>query len=94
MKLFGIPLRKPTFNEVTAATIMAVGLWLACLGGAAAFGVAGGQQHVGALAGQLQGLVEADAGVGAGHHDALAGKAEGGKIRHRSVSSGTGSTSV
>ena len=38
MKLFGIPLRKPSFNEVTAATIMAVGLWLACLGGATAFG--------------------------------------------------------
>ena len=38
MKLFGIPLRKPSFNEVTAATVMAVGLWLACLGGAAAFG--------------------------------------------------------
>ena len=38
MKLFGIPLRKPSFNEVTAATIMAVGLWLACLGGAVAFG--------------------------------------------------------
>ena len=36
----------------------------------------------------------ADAGVGAGDDDALAGQAEGGKIRHRSVSSGTGSTSV
>jgi hypothetical protein len=38
MKIFNIELRKPTFNEVTAATIMGVGLWLACLGGAAAFG--------------------------------------------------------
>ena len=38
MTLFGITLRKPSFNEVTAATIMAVGLWLACLGGAAALG--------------------------------------------------------
>ena len=38
MTLFGITLRKPSFNEVTAATIMAIGLWLAILGGAAAFG--------------------------------------------------------
>jgi hypothetical protein len=38
MKLIGIELRKPSFNEVTAATIMAVGLWLACLGGATALG--------------------------------------------------------
>ena len=38
MKIYGIELRKPSFNEVTAATIMAVGLWLACLGGAAALG--------------------------------------------------------
>ena len=38
MKLFGIPLRKPSFNEVTAATIMAIGVWLACMGGAVALG--------------------------------------------------------
>ena len=38
MKLFGIQLRKPSFNEVTAATIMAVGVWLAGMGGAAALG--------------------------------------------------------
>lgn len=38
MKFFGIELRKPSFNEITAATIMGVGIWLACLGGAAAFG--------------------------------------------------------
>ena len=36
----------------------------------------------------------ADAGIGAGDDDAFAGEAEGGKIGHRSVSSGTGSTSV
>jgi hypothetical protein len=29
MQLLGIPLRKPSFNEVTAATVMGVGLWLA-----------------------------------------------------------------
>lgn len=38
MTFFGIELRKPSFNEITAATIMGVGVWLACLGGAAAFG--------------------------------------------------------
>jgi hypothetical protein len=32
MKLFGIPLRKPTFNEVTVAAVMATGLFLAALG--------------------------------------------------------------
>jgi hypothetical protein len=32
MTLFGISLRKPTFNEITAATVMGVGLWIACLG--------------------------------------------------------------
>ena len=38
MKIFGIQLRKPSFNEVTAATIMAIGVWLACMGGAVALG--------------------------------------------------------
>jgi hypothetical protein len=32
MTLFGIKLRKPSFNEVTAATVLAVGLWIAVLG--------------------------------------------------------------
>ena len=36
MKIFSIELRKPTFNEVTAATVMGIGLWLACVGGAIA----------------------------------------------------------
>ena len=36
MKIFSIELRRPSFNEVTAATVMGIGLWLACLGGAAA----------------------------------------------------------
>jgi hypothetical protein len=35
-----------------------------------------------------------DTGVGAGDDDAFSREAEGGKIAHRSVSSGTGSTSV
>lgn len=32
MTLIGIPLRKPAFAELTAATIMAVGLWAAAVG--------------------------------------------------------------
>lgn len=32
MHLIGIPLRKPSHNEVAASTVMAVGLWLAGIG--------------------------------------------------------------
>ena len=32
MKLIGIPLRKPAFAELTAAAILAVGLWAAAVG--------------------------------------------------------------
>ena len=32
MKLLGIPLRRPGANELTAASIMAVGLWVAAIG--------------------------------------------------------------
>ena len=32
MKIFGIQLRKPTFNEVTVAAVMATGLFVAALG--------------------------------------------------------------
>jgi hypothetical protein len=38
MKLFGIELRKPSFNELTAAAVMAVGLWVAAVGLARASG--------------------------------------------------------
>ena len=38
MKIFNIELRRPSFNEVTAATIMGVGLWMAIIGGASALG--------------------------------------------------------
>lgn len=31
MKILGIQLNKPTFNEVTASAVMAAGLWLACV---------------------------------------------------------------
>lgn len=29
MKILGVELRKPTFNEVTASAVMAAGIWLA-----------------------------------------------------------------
>lgn len=32
MKLIGIPLRRPSANELTAAAVMAAGLWTACVG--------------------------------------------------------------
>ena len=32
MNLIGIPLRRPTFGELTAAAVMATGVWLAALG--------------------------------------------------------------
>jgi hypothetical protein len=31
MKILGIELNKPSFNEVTASAVMAAGLWLACV---------------------------------------------------------------
>jgi hypothetical protein len=32
MNILGIPLRRPKFGELTAAAVMATGLWLAALG--------------------------------------------------------------
>ncbi len=32
MHIIGIPLRKPSFAELTGASILAVGLWMTCLG--------------------------------------------------------------
>ncbi len=32
MNILGIPLRRPSFNEITAATVMGVGLWVAGVG--------------------------------------------------------------
>ena len=32
MKIFGVTLRKPSFNEITASAVMATGLFLAALG--------------------------------------------------------------
>ena len=39
MKLLGITLRKPAFREFTAATVMAVGLWMAAVGSMRVAGV-------------------------------------------------------
>lgn len=32
MKLIGLPLRRPNFNEITAAAVMAAGLWVLAVG--------------------------------------------------------------
>jgi len=49
MTLFGIELRKPSFNEITAATVMAVGLWISAVGLARATGHALEAGDAGAL---------------------------------------------
>lgn len=38
MNLLGIPLRKPSFGELTASAVMATGLWIAGVGMAQASG--------------------------------------------------------
>ena len=32
MKLIGVPLRRPDFNEITAAAVLAAGLWVLAVG--------------------------------------------------------------
>lgn len=49
MTFLGIKLRRPSFNEVTAATVMAVGLWLAVIGLAQVSGHALEARDAGAL---------------------------------------------
>jgi len=49
MTLFGITLRKATFNEITAAAVMGTGLWLAGLGIAQASGNGLDLRNAGAL---------------------------------------------
>ena len=67
MTLFGIQLRKPSFNEVTAATVMAVGLWVAVIGFARASGHAMTATDAGALlVVSVWGCVGARLGVGIG----------------------------
>jgi hypothetical protein len=49
MKLFGIELRKATFNEITAAAVLGTGLWMVGLGFAQASGHALDIREAGAL---------------------------------------------
>jgi len=49
MHLIGIPLRKPSHNELAVSTVMAVGLWLACIGLMQAAQVAVDRADAGAL---------------------------------------------
>ena len=49
MKILGIEFRKPSFNETTAATVLAIGLWLACLGASHASGIVLDRHDAGAL---------------------------------------------
>lgn len=49
MTLFGISLRKPGFGEVTAAAVMAVGIWLTLCGIARVLGAGLGRGEAGAL---------------------------------------------
>jgi hypothetical protein len=49
MIFFGIALRRPSFNEITAATVMAVGLWVAGIGLAHVSGHALQARDAGAL---------------------------------------------
>jgi hypothetical protein len=49
MKLIGISLRRPNFSELTAAAVMATGLWLVVVGALLAFNVDIGKADAGAL---------------------------------------------
>ena len=48
MQVLGIALKAPSFNQITAATVFGVGLWIACLGVLSATGHALGPQQAGA----------------------------------------------
>lgn len=49
MKLLGIPLHRPTFAELTSATILGAGLWIAAVGLLHGTPVALGRADAGAL---------------------------------------------
>ena len=67
MTFFGIELRKPSFNEITAAAVMAVGLWVAAVGVAHASGHGLAAGDAGALlVVSLWGCVGARLGLGLG----------------------------
>lgn len=49
MNILGLPLRKPRFNELTAAVIMGAGLWVLAIGLLHVAGVDIGKADAGAL---------------------------------------------
>jgi hypothetical protein len=49
MKILGIALRRPPFNELTAAAVMAAGLWLLAMGATHALQLALDRADAGAL---------------------------------------------
>ena len=67
MTLFGIQLRRPSFNEVTASTVMAVGLWVLVIGVAQVTGHALQARDAGAvLVVAMWGCIGARVGFGVG----------------------------
>ncbi len=67
MKIIGIPLRAPRFNEITAAVIMGSGLWVLAVGLMRAAGVETGRADAGALlVVMLWGCVSARVGIRVG----------------------------
>jgi hypothetical protein len=67
MTLFGIELRRPSFNELTAATVMAVGLWVLVIGLAQVAGHALQARDAGAvLVVAMWGCIGARVGFGVG----------------------------
>lgn len=70
MKIIGIPLRKPSFDEVTAAVVMGSGLWLLLVGLAHATGLALERADAGALlVVVLWGALSARIGIHVGQGD-------------------------
>lgn len=70
MKFIGIPLRKPSFDEVTAAAVMGSGLWLLLVGLAHATGMAMERADAGALlVVALWGALSARVGIHVGQGD-------------------------
>ena len=68
MKLLGIPLHRPTFGELTSATILGAGLWIAAVGLLHAGRVELGRADAGALLLVLvAGAVSARCGIRVDH---------------------------
>jgi uncharacterized membrane protein len=67
MQLLGIPLRKPGFNELTAAVVMGTGLWVLAVGVAHWLQLGLGRAEAGALlVVMLWGAVSARLGIRVG----------------------------